>query len=232
MATHLPLISIILPTKNAERFLAEALESVVANGYPNYEIVIVDGHSSDRSAEIAGQFPNVRFLLQEGETGLPGGWNEALRAAHGDLIRIMGADDMLPKNALDRQVEYLRSHPEADYVVGRGHFFAQSGDEVASMVRSAQVNGDMAVRILETIMVRRRVFDQLGDFSTTNISASDVDWLARLKDSTAVRGDIDDIVILKRTHRDNLGLSRDYVAGINAGLLEALRASIHRQKSK
>jgi glycosyltransferase involved in cell wall biosynthesis len=57
-----PLVSVIIAVKNGERFLADAIESVLVQDYPDYEIIVVDGHSVDRTADIATSYPLVRFI--------------------------------------------------------------------------------------------------------------------------------------------------------------------------
>ena len=72
-----PLVSIILAVKNGERFVSEAINSLLAQTYQTYEIIVVDGQSSDRTTEIVQSFPQIRYFRQEND-GLANGRNSLL----------------------------------------------------------------------------------------------------------------------------------------------------------
>jgi len=78
-----PLVSVILPVKNGERFLAQAINSVLDQDYHPLEIVVVDGQSTDGSAAIAQSFDLVRYVCQQGELGLGRARNLGIEAARG-----------------------------------------------------------------------------------------------------------------------------------------------------
>src|SRR5205085_8594587 len=121
-----PLVSVIVAVKNGERFLSQALADIRAQTYPEREVVVVDGRSTDRSAEIARHSPGVRLITQRGD-GFAGAWNQGLRAARGDLIAFLDSDDRWLADKLAKQVEALERDQALDYVVARARFFLEPG---------------------------------------------------------------------------------------------------------
>ncbi|HEX7185061.1 MAG TPA: glycosyltransferase family A protein [Thermoanaerobaculia bacterium] len=123
-----PLVSVVTIFFNAGRFLPEAVESVLAQTYPNWELLLVDDGSTDGSRAIAeehaARFPGrVRCLEHPGRAnrGMSASRNLGLRHARGELIAFLDADDVWLPEKLERQVEALAAHPEAALVYGATH---------------------------------------------------------------------------------------------------------------
>lgn len=120
-----PLVSVIVPFLNTHNFIQESIESVLAQTYNNWELLLVDDGSSDGSTEIAQQYAKqypdkVRYLEHEGHQnrGASASRNLGLRNANGKYIAFLDADDIwLPSN-LEHFVTSLEIHPEADMVYG------------------------------------------------------------------------------------------------------------------
>jgi len=120
-----PLVSVVIIFLNAERFIREAIESVFAQTYNNWELLLVDDGSSDRSTDFAGayaeQYPGrVRYLEHEGHQnrGMSASRNLGIRHAEGEYIAFLDADDVWFSNTLQEQVAILESHAEAAMVYG------------------------------------------------------------------------------------------------------------------
>jgi glycosyltransferase involved in cell wall biosynthesis len=133
-----PLVSAVTIVRNGERFLAEALESALGQSYRDLELVVVDDGSTDRSAEIAERYVksasgHVRIVRQP--DGVSRGMSAAralgVRAAEGDLIGFLDADDLWLPEKITEQVAALEAHPEAGMVYGRTQMW-QSWDPNAT----------------------------------------------------------------------------------------------------
>ena len=111
-----PLVSVILPVLNGERFLRQALESVFQQKYDPLEVIVVDAPSTDRSAAIAQSFPGVRVIPQRGD-GVAAARNTGIEASSGSLIAFHASDDIWTPDKLRVQVGYMQEHPEVDYSV-------------------------------------------------------------------------------------------------------------------
>jgi glycosyltransferase involved in cell wall biosynthesis len=111
-----PLISIGMPAFNCERTLEVAIRSVLGQSYENWELLIVEDGSSDRTLEVAGSFadPRISVLFDHSHKGLVPRLNQAVATSHGEYFARMDADDVAYPERLERQVEYLQQHPEVD----------------------------------------------------------------------------------------------------------------------
>ena len=112
-----PLVSVIVAVHNGERFLRPALESLFAQDHEPFEVVFVDDGSQDGSADIAREFPDLRYMYQENQ-GLAAARNAGLRLARGELVAYLDDDDLLPPHKLSRQVRYLVENPDVGCVLG------------------------------------------------------------------------------------------------------------------
>src|SRR6476469_10004419 len=100
-----PLVSVVIPAYNAERFLGEAIESVLAQGYAHFELIVVDDGSSDRTAEVARSFGDRVRTIEQENSGVSAARNAGTRAAGGELLAFLDADDRWSPGWLERMVD-------------------------------------------------------------------------------------------------------------------------------
>src|ERR1039457_1669638 len=104
-----PLVSIVIPAYNAERTVAEAIQSAIAQTWPRKEIIVVDDGSTDRTAEVARRFASKGITIVSTENrGLSAGLNRAYEHSQGDYIQYLDADDLLAPDKIERQLAELR----------------------------------------------------------------------------------------------------------------------------
>lgn len=120
-----PLVSCIIIFLNEEKFLAEAVESVLAQTYPNWELLLVDDDSSDGSGAIArayceNQPERIRYLTHEGAVnrGMSASRNLGIREARGPLVALLDGDDTWLPKKLEQQIALFQRYPEAVMVCG------------------------------------------------------------------------------------------------------------------
>ncbi len=107
-----PLVSVVIPTYNCARYIGEAIESVLAQDFEGREIVVVDDGSTDSTREVLGSFgSDVRCIVQENR-GAPAARNTGIRAARGQYIAFLDADDVWLPGKLRLQMEFLEGHPQ------------------------------------------------------------------------------------------------------------------------
>ncbi len=222
-----PLVSVILPVYNAERYLAQALESVLAQTYRPIQVIVVDDGSTDASAEIAQQFPVQYFCQPNGGPGAAR--NFGIAQAHGELIAFQDADDVWTPDKLSTQVDYLLEHPEVRYVVARAKFFLEPGCEFPPALRKDILNGDYVTPLMQTLLAWRRVFDVIGMMDPTLSPADDVDWFARANDLGVPMAVVDRVLLHKRLHDRNISLDTDHNLQM---VFAALRRSSARKREK
>ena len=120
-----PLISVILPVYNAEKFLNESINSILEQTYTHFELIIVNDGSTDTSQSIIDHYsdPRIRKINHTQNKGLVASLNEAINNAEGDFIVRMDADDIAFKDRVQKQVQYLLDHPAIDIVGTHAVFF-------------------------------------------------------------------------------------------------------------
>ena len=110
-------MSVVIPVFNGERFLAEAIQSVLDQTYEPVEVIAVDDGSTDGSAAIARSFAGVQ-VIEQPNSGPAGARNAGIAAARGEFLAFVDADDIVPPDKLELQVTHLREHPEVGCVLG------------------------------------------------------------------------------------------------------------------
>src|SRR5215212_2774004 len=125
------LVSVISPCYNQAHFLGEAIESVLAQSYRPFEIVVVDDGSPDNTSEVAARYPRVRCIRQENQ-GLAGARNTGIRESKGEYLVFLDADDRLLPEALEVGVNNLKAHPECAFVSGLHQAIAADGSPLES----------------------------------------------------------------------------------------------------
>ena len=115
-----PLVSIIMPAYNAERFIGGAIESVLAQTWQNWELIIVNDGSTDKTADIIKTYKDPRFVVfEQPNKGVSAARNRALKCANGEFIAFLDADDILPPRSLESRATYLLNHDDIAVVDGK-----------------------------------------------------------------------------------------------------------------
>jgi glycosyltransferase involved in cell wall biosynthesis len=222
----IPRISIVMAVRNGERFLPDALASLRAQTFADFELVAVDGASRDRTVALLTNEPYARVFAQIG-SGLYAAWNQALAHCSGALISWLDHDDWYAPSKLAQQAAMLDADPRLDAVSGRFRFQPSVGIPLPAGFNPALLDTPQTGPIPGTLLVRRELIDRVGNFNEGFAIAGDVDWIARAKDAPWRLAQLNDVLLHKRLHADNLS-SR---ARLNsAELLRALRASVLRQR--
>jgi glycosyltransferase involved in cell wall biosynthesis len=180
------LVSVIIPCYNQAHFLAEAIESVLAQNHPRFEILVVDDGSTDDTSEVAARYPEVRCLRQENR-GLAAARNAGLRSSEGEYVVFLDADDRLLPNALEAGLECFEDHRECALVAGHYRLIAADGSLLRQW-ESQRVNGDHYLALLRgnnigmhaTVMYRRAVLESVRGFDTSLRACEDYDLYFRV----------------------------------------------------
>jgi glycosyltransferase involved in cell wall biosynthesis len=222
----LPLVSAVIPVHDGARFLPEALRSVLEQGYPRLEIIVVDDGSTDESAAIARAHAGV-LCLRQANGGVAAARNAGILASKGGLLAFLDQDDRWRPDKLWTQVSYLRDHPAVGYVLARQWMFLEPGTPHPSWLPRELLERDHVGHFPGTLVARRRVFDEVGLFNPTAPPAESADWFARAFDAGVPMQILPQVLLDKRIHGQNQ--SHD-VARVRRGVLQALKASVDRKR--
>src|SRR5215208_1861403 len=183
------LVSVVIPCYNQAHFLSEAIESVLAQGYTNFEVIVVDDGSEDATAEVGSAYaakdPRMRLIRQENR-GLAGARNRGLSEACGEYVVFLDSDDRLLVEALEVGVRELEAHPDCAFV--SGHYKA-IGTDGSLLWRPYEppAERDGYLMLLQysfgmpaVVMYRRWIFGEVGGFDGTVDAAADWDLYLRV----------------------------------------------------
>ena len=185
-----PTVSVVMTTYDAIGHVAEAVESVFAQTFPDWELVIVDDGSTDGTRELLQEYAEadarVRLLLVPRMGRIPA-LNTAVREARGEFIANLDADDISYPDRLQREVDYLRAHPDVGLVgasvVDR---IDDQGRPLPPVTRPTDEDeirrllGRQGAFFHSSVMYRRSVWRELGGFDTTFSCYEDYDFVVRM----------------------------------------------------
>ena len=171
-----PLVSVIIPCYNQAHYLNEAIESVLAQTYPHFEIIVVDDGSTDDTAKVAASYERVHLIRQKNHGRPAVGRNNGFRESRGHYIVFFDSDDRLLPDALEVGVKHLEAHPEYAFVSGHCRAIGPDGSPLP-VKQLPCVQKDHYKELLHhnyiwtpgVVMFRRSTFEATGGF---NISMS------------------------------------------------------------
>ncbi len=217
-----PLVSVIIPVFNAERFLPDALTSVLSQAYANLELIFVDDGSTDRSREIIGGTPGkIRYLRQE-NSGPAAARNRGLEIAEGDVLAFQDADDIWPARKLEIQLAAFEKDPALEIVMGKVQKVQGPSLEALENIDAPCFAVNLAASIF-----RRSAFERVGLFDEQLRFSEDVDWFMRARERGVRTATIEDVTLLYRLHDQNM--TRDK-ALTNLNTFRVLKMSLDRRR--
>lgn len=196
-------ISVIIVVQNGERYLAEAIESVLAQTYQPDEIIIVDGKSTDNTERIAKSYQQVRYMCQVGR-GLANARNTGIDSAHGELIAFLDHDDLWIPKKLSMQVNYFIKNPETQYTNTRVKLFLEPECSLRPGFPKKLLEEEHLGRTPGTLVARKSLFNLIGSFNPEFTIGCDVEWFTRAKDYNISMAFIPEVLLYKRIHNTNL----------------------------
>lgn len=198
-----PLVSVIIPVYNGERYLGAAIESVQAQSGHVLEIIVVDDGSTDRSAQIAQRYhPTVRYV-QQANAGPGAARNLGVTLAQGLFLAFIDADDLWLPDKLERQLVYLDQHPTVDMVFGQVEQFI-SPELPPAQQPALPTPSIMAGVHVGAMLIRRQRFIESGPFATTWTIGEFIEWYGRAEAHGLRAALLPDVVMQRRLHATNL----------------------------
>lgn len=221
-----PLITCVIPVFNGERYLAETLDSVLAQSHRPLEVIVVDDGSTDRSADIARAYPVT--LLQQPNAGHGAARNFGISAATGAFLSFVDADDLWHPDKLSRQLARLEADPALGVVFTHlENFWSPDADPAAAPPNEAfvPIPGYTSV----TMLARSETFSKVGSFDVTLQHGDDRDWFCRASEQGITMAMMPDVLVRRRLHHTN----RSAALGNNsrAEYLRILKASLDRRRA-
>ncbi len=211
MATSDVAVSVLLPVYNAERYVAEAVESILTQTFTDFEFLIIDDGSTDRSAEVLRQYADADpriCLTVRANAGLVSTLNEMLRAARGEFVARMDADDVALPNRFKDQLDFLNTYPDIVCVGGAYVRIDERGRRIMTIhlkedhgaIQEESLSG-AAPLCHPTVMMRRKTVMQVGGYDPRWVYAEDLDLWLRLGEVGRL-ANLPQVVLFYRVHKN------------------------------
>lgn len=238
-----PLVSILIPCYNAERFVRDAVQSALAQTWPRLEVIVVDDGSADDSVEMVASLRNPRVrLIKQRNSGAAAARNSALRHAKGEFIQYLDSDDLLSADKVAAQLALLERSPRGCVAVAATRYFADGTDPENGLLQDGwplvhsddplewliQLHGGDARGLggmVQTAswLVPREVSDAAGLWDETPSPDDDGEYFARVVLASAgIRRSSDGCVYYRKHVMAGSSLSRRNAKRYQSGALHSL----------
>jgi glycosyltransferase involved in cell wall biosynthesis len=221
-----PLVSVVIPAHDGEKYLAQAIESVLGQDYPCCEILVVDNASTDRTGEIAARYARVR-CVRTGIADVNRARNRGIELAQGDFIAFLDQDDAWFPQKLGRQMNFLESNPDHGAVVSLQRIFLEEGCEKPHWLKRSFLERPQPAYLPSALLARRAALEATGRFDTAYARASDADWFFKARHGGVRVGLLDEVLVHRRIHGEN---TCRHARDMQAELLEIIKASLARRR--
>lgn len=218
-----PLVSVIIPVFNYDRYLAEAIESVLGQTYQHLEVIVVDDGSTDQSGEVAKSFAGqgVRYC-HEVHAGIGPTRNKGVELAQGDFLAFLDADDRWPLEKIERQFRAFECDPVLEMVFGQA-LQLQNGPDWEAAVKETKpdVAGMVPGMVPGTMLIKRDSFFRVGKFEDGWKVGEFIDWYARAVELQLRSLVLPDLLLWRRIHGANQGVRERQSVSDYARVLKA-----------
>lgn len=234
--TTAPLVSVIVPAFNAQDYIQETLDSILAQTYPNLEVIVVDDGSTDHTAQIVESYGSrVFYIIQDNSGGASVPRNTGIKKSTGEFLCFIDADDIMVPNRIEHQVDFMNKHPDVGLVFSdyrnfnNDGIFSKTHFQTCPNLWTCLKNSDQLVLdqaclylakenfgISGSFMIARNLLDFVPGFEPSLKACEDFYFYFQLARHTSV-GLINEVGMLRRLHGSNM--SDNLTKMLSAGIL-------------
>lgn len=216
-SSEFPLISVVIPTYNHGNFLPDAIDSARQQTYPNIEIIVVDDGSTDNTNQVVASYEDELVFIRQKNQGLSSARNTGIKAAAGNYIALLDADDYWLPSFLSTVAAYLNSDPEIGAVHSGFFFVDERGDKLPQIGTETVPDNRMYDRLLDgeffipsSVLTRRSCFTRVGLFDEQLRASEDWDMWLRVARNYRFAG-ISEPLVNYRMHGKNMSADPEYM---------------------
>ena len=194
--TKEPLVSVIMAAKNVEKYISEAIDSVINQTYKNWELIIVDDGSNDTTLSIINDYTKndsrIKIIHNEKSVGQAFARNTAVKNSSGDFLAILDADDIAMPDRITEQVHFLENNPNVSAIGGHAEIIDDNGKSLGIKRKALNIDAIRFSLLLQnqfihsTMMIRRGVFNKFGGYDNNFIYAEDYDLWSKIIEKNIV----------------------------------------------
>ncbi|MBW1816027.1 MAG: glycosyltransferase [Deltaproteobacteria bacterium] len=223
------LISCIVPVYNGERYLGDALDSIIAQTYQSLEIIVVDDGSTDDTASVASSYGDrIRYFFQP-NAGPTAARNLGLGVAQGEFVAFLDADDLWHEEKLRRQMACFEKRSELALCITMvQNFWSQQLHQEEKRFRGHRLSKPIPGYSAVTLLARRILFETVGVFNERLQHSADTDWFLRAAAKGAPIELLPDVLVYRRLHENNR--SREMSDSSKNEYLELVKNHLHRKR--
>ncbi|MCE9541845.1 glycosyltransferase family 2 protein [Candidatus Kaiserbacteria bacterium] len=217
-------ISVVMPVFNAERYVADAVQSVLNQTYGSIELICVDDGSTDASASVLRSFGDaITCIFLETNSGIAVARNTGAASASGAFLAFMDADDLWKEDKLALQSACFDENPAIDLVFTYMQCFI-SPELPAEVQELRELPVEPVVgHVPSAVLIKRSSFDRVGNFNPVWRVGEFIDWRARAVDAGLKEVTLPETLLLRRIHDRNTGVTErssrvDYVRIVREAL--------------
>ena len=208
--TQAPLVSVIIPTFNRAWTVGSAIDSVIVQNYPNFELIVVDDGSSDHTPALLSAYKDAILPIHQPNRGVSAARNRGIAAASGDLIAFLDSDDYWLPGKLSEQVAFFKAHPAA-WICQTEEIWIRNGRRVNPRRRHKKPAGDIFIPSLElclvspsAVMAKKALFVEIGGFDENLPACEDYDLWLRVSSRYSVHLIEKPLIVKQGGHPDQL----------------------------
>jgi glycosyltransferase involved in cell wall biosynthesis len=203
-----PPITVVIPVRDCERYIGEALDSILAQTIPVAQIIVVDDGSTDETREVVRRHGAAAELIVQEPLGIGAATNRGIAAARGELLSFLDADDLWSPQKVEIQLAARKRDPGIDLCFGHVEQFISP--ELTERDRSElRAPGKPTPgRVKGTMLVSRRSFDRVGEFNTELRLGEFIDWCLRAREAELREEVLPEVLMRRRIHGANTGRER------------------------
>jgi glycosyltransferase involved in cell wall biosynthesis len=229
-----PLVTVILAVYNGEKYLKEAIDSILEQTYIPLEIVVIDDGSDDGTGLIAHKYySDIRYVFQTNQ-GQSAAMNVGLQLAKGSYIAFLDADDLFLPDKTLLQVNYLQTTPHMDMVFGHVEQFISPELDKKTSKRWKCPPGNSPGFLAQAGLFRKNCFERIGFFDPQHRIGAFIDWYMRSQEQGLKSLLMPHLVMRRRIHGGNIGLRHadpchEYLQIVKTALTRRQLACIHKE---
>lgn len=220
-----PLISVVLPVYNGEKFVAQAIESILDQQHRPLQIIVVNDGSTDQSEKVLRQYKDYITYVEQENGGPPSARNRGLQEVNGEYITFIDQDDVWHPNKLKIQLLEFEKHKQLHIAIGftiKMPF--SSPDDLNSECIESKPRFEL---LLGSSLTKKSAFEIAGNFSKELLVGDDTDWFIRARENKLSISVHSDLVFYHRLHENNFTKKNDR----SKFVLRILKQAVDRKKT-